>query len=110
MPTPSPTGSNGRDAKGRFAAGNRLARGNPEAQRVGKLRSKLIRAVSSRDIAEVVEGLVSKAKAGDTAAAKLLLDRVLGPPVALDILERIEQIESTLADYEQQTRASDYVH
>ncbi len=102
MSTPSPTGSNGRDSRGRFKPGNKVARGNPEAQRVGKLRSKLINSVSEKDIAEVVAGLVKKARSGDTAAAKLLLDRVLGPPVVLDVLERLAEVESKLASYESQ--------
>jgi len=110
MSSPSPTGSNGRDGLGRFKLGNKIAHGNPEAQRIGKLRSKLIRAVTEKDIAEVVAGLVQKAKSGDIAAAKLLLDRVLGPPVSLDVFERLAEIERKLASYENQQPEGHHVH
>jgi hypothetical protein len=90
----APTG--GRDARGRFAPGNRFAKGNPQAARVGRLRSELIESVKIKDMAEIVASLVERAKAGDTAAAKLLLDRVLGPALAIDVLERIEIIEAAI--------------
>jgi hypothetical protein len=84
MPTvaednPSTTGDNGRDTKGKFAPGNKLAQGNPFARKVAQLRSALISAVSTEDVTAVIQKLVLLAKCGDIPAAKVLLDRVLGP-------------------------------
>ncbi len=90
---PSPNGSNGRDGSGRFAAGNAGGPGNPYAQRVGKLRSALLDAVNEDDLRGVIAALVEKAKDGNVAAAKILFNRCLGPPIASDILERIEALE-----------------
>jgi hypothetical protein len=98
-----PTASNGqpaaqeaRDPRGRFAPGNRAAKGNPLAKKAAQLRGALLRAVSSGDLRIVVKELVRQAKAGDVQAAKLLLDRTLGPAVPVDLLERIERVENIL--------------
>lgn len=66
------------DARGRFATGNKAGRGNPHHRRLAELREKMLERVTPDDIAAVVEALVNKANAGDTAATKLLLDRVFG--------------------------------
>ncbi len=49
-------------------------------------------------MAEIVEKLVEKAKTGDLAAIKLLLDRTLGPAVEMDILARLEALEERLIE------------
>ena len=99
MPSPpSPTAGNGRGAGGRFGPGNRCARGNPHARRVARLRAELLRAVTPQDLRDVVAALLARAKAGEVAAVKELLQRLLGPPVELDLLERIEALEQRLAD------------
>ena len=95
---PSTTASNGRAAGGRFGSGNKFARGNPHARRVARLRAELLRAVRPEDLREVVVALLTQAKAGDVAAAKELLQRLLGPPVELDLLERLEALERHLAE------------
>ena len=91
--TPSTTGSNGRGEGGRFGPGNKYARGNPHARRVARLRAELLRAVTPADLRDVALALLTQAKAGDVAAAKELLQRLLGPPVELDLLERLETLE-----------------
>lgn len=90
---PSPNGSNGRGNRGRFALGNKGGPGNPYASAVGKLRAALLRAVSEKDLAAVARALVDKAKAGDLAAIRELLDRILGRPIEADLLERLEALE-----------------
>lgn len=76
---PSPSGGDGgRDGRGRFATGNTASRGNPHAQAVGRLRAALLGAVTPDDLSEIVVALVAKAKAGDVAAAREVLDRCLG--------------------------------
>ena len=95
---PLPNGANGRDAAGRFAKGNAGGPGNPNAKRVAALRSALLAAVTEEDIQEVVEALVREAKSGNVQATRELLSRVLGPPDAVDLLERIEGLEELLRD------------
>lgn len=74
----SSNGNGDHDNRGRFAAGNMAGKGNPHHRRVAELRAKMLERVTPDDVSAVVEALVSKAKAGDTAAIKLLLDRVIG--------------------------------
>jgi len=96
--SPSPTGANGkgRDAHGRFASGNKSAKGNPLAKKVGQLRSAAISAVSVADMRAIFKSLVKQAKQGDVAAAKEVLTRCLGKPTEIDLLERLEQLEAML--------------
>ncbi len=96
--SPSPNGSNGRDASGRFVRGNSGGPGNPHAAKVGKLRSALLKAVTQKRMAAVVAALVREAEAGNVTAIRELLDRVLGKPVEADLIERIEQLEQRLAE------------
>jgi len=85
-----------RDKNGRFVKGNSGGPGNPFAARIGRLRSVLIDAVTEEDMRETIRAVVEAARGGDLAAAKLLFDRVLGPPVEADLIERIEGIEEAL--------------
>src|SRR4051812_46143730 len=98
---PSTTGSNGRGKGGRFGPGNKYARGNPHARRVARLRAELLRAITPADVRDVALALLNQAKAGDVAAAKELLQRLLGPPVELDLLERLEALERHMAAVEE---------
>jgi hypothetical protein len=52
--------------------------GSEVAQWMARLRAALFEAVTEDDIREIAAGLVRKAKAGDLAAAKLLMTYVLG--------------------------------
>jgi len=75
----------GRDAQGRFRTGNRGGPGNPFARRVAALRQAMYQAVREEDVQAITEALVEKAKAGEVAAAKLVLSYVIGkPPEAVD--------------------------
>ncbi len=82
-----------RDAKGRFQAGNRAGKGNPYIQRVATLRKALYECVTPEDMRALIDVLKKKALDGDVKAITLLLDRVLGPSVALDVWERLEKLE-----------------
>ncbi len=75
---PSPNGSNGRGAGGRFTKGNPGGPGNPHARHVAAIRSVLMSAVSDDDLVQMVRALVKKAKGGDVLAAREVLDRMLG--------------------------------
>jgi len=48
---------------------------------VARLRSALLDAVGENGLADIVQGMISAAKGGDVAAAKLLLSYLLGKPV-----------------------------
>ena len=95
--SPSTTGPNGRGPRGRFGPGNRSGRGNPHSRRVALLRTALLRAVTPEDLRDVAIALLAQAKAGDVAAARELMQRLLGPPVELDLIERIESLERGVA-------------
>lgn len=70
--------TNGRTARGHFAKGNPGGPGNPYARRTAALRSALLDAVTEKDIHAAVRALISKAKSGDIAAIRELLNRLLG--------------------------------
>ena len=81
---------------GRFVPGNSGGPGNPYGRRVAELRSAILEAVTPESLRGIVNGLVTAAQGGDVAAAKLVLSYTLGPPVAADIVERIEALEQRL--------------
>src|SRR5437773_3339300 len=70
----------GRDVHGRFRKGNPGGPGNPFARKVAALRQALLDSVSEQDLKDVVEVLKLKARQGDTAAIKLLLQYCVGKP------------------------------
>jgi hypothetical protein len=94
--SPSLTGLNGRIPQGKFGPGNKCAKGNPFAKRVARLQSALFKSVSPMDLREVVAALLASAKNGDVAAAKELLLRLLGPPESVDLMERLDALESKI--------------
>jgi hypothetical protein len=74
----------GRDAGGRFAVGNSGGPGaiaHERTKRARALRQALHDAVTPEDMAAVARALIDKAKAGDVAAARELLDRIIGRPL-----------------------------
>ena len=78
---PEAPSADGRDGRtGRFLAGNRAGRGNPQARRVAALRAVLLREVTGDDLRAVVRALIDKAKRGDVAAIREVLDRAVGKP------------------------------
>ena len=78
---PSPNASIGRTSTGRFAPGNRGGPGNPFAQRVARLRSTLLESVTDDDLKAIVQAVVCKAKSGDMAAVRVILDYCVGKPL-----------------------------
>ena len=77
----STNGTSGRTSTGQFAKGNPGGPGNPYARRVARLRATLLDAVGENGLADIVQGMITAAKGGDVAAAKLLLSYLLGKPV-----------------------------
>ena len=93
--TPLPNGSSGdaRNSAGRFAPGNPGGPGNPYARRVAALRSMLLDAATADDLRSMVRSLLKKAKAGDVAAARLVLAYTIGPPLAATEPDRLDEHE-----------------
>lgn len=90
----------GRDAGGRFARGNGGGPGNPFASEVGKRRARLMKEIRAKDISQAVkvmrEVMVGGKDSDRLAAARLLLDRAIGPIVEADLIARIENLETRL--------------
>ena len=79
-------GPDGRHPDGRFAPGNRIARGNPIHRRMAHLRSALLDAATAEDVRAVAAKLAELARQGDVAAAKVWLEHTVGkPPAALEL-------------------------
>lgn len=95
------------DSRGRFAKGNKAGKGNPHHRRVAELRAKMLERVTPDDIVAVVETLVNKAKSGDTAAIKLLLDRVFGRIADHDAAEAGERAELEAVRRDQEREAAE---
>jgi len=88
-----------RDQSGRFATGNRAAAGRRRpSDAIARAREAVVNAASPADLVAIVESLVDQAKSGNVGAAREILNRVLGPPLPYDIVERIEQLEARLAE------------
>jgi hypothetical protein len=82
-----------RDKRGRFAAGNKAARGNPFNRRLAAMRQVLLDTIDEAKLRALVEALHAQALAGDVAAARTLLAYVVGKPAASvdpDALDRDE--------------------
>ena len=93
--TDQPIG-NGRDPRGRFAHGNAGGPGNPHAAKVTKLRSALLDAVTEEDVRQILAALIQEAKSGNVAAMREFFNRCLGQAEAVDVLERLGELESLL--------------
>jgi hypothetical protein len=83
----------GHDQRGRFTKGNPGGHGNPFARQVAALRSALLAAVTTDDIAAVARALLARAKEGDVPAAKLLLAYSLGKPAPVPEPDRLDHDE-----------------
>ena len=95
---PSTTGDSGRLSNGRFGAGNRFGRGNPLARRACRLRAELFRTTTPADIRDIALRMIEKAKDGDSTAAKLLLDRLFGPPESFETQQRVSELEQRVGE------------
>jgi len=83
-----------RDKKGRFLKGCPGGPGRPKVKlTTNDWRELLQQAITTDDFAAVVRTLIVRAKEGDLKAIQELFDRTLGPPVAMDVLERLDALE-----------------
>lgn len=58
--------------------------GNPKGKTPGSGELQRLRASIAADVPDILKGLVTAAKAGDTQAARLILERVLPPVKAIE--------------------------
>lgn len=80
------TGSDGRDGRGLFAPGNKIAKGNVMARRMAELRQVALDTETPEQVSEVFVRLRELALEGDVAAAKTYLTFTIGrPPQALEL-------------------------
>jgi hypothetical protein len=90
------TGADGARIGGRFAPGTS---GNPKGRPPGAGEVVKLRAAIAKHVPAIVEKLVEQAKAGDAAAARILLERVLPPVKATEQPVPIDMpTEGTLTD------------
>ncbi len=85
--------------------------GNPNAARVGKNRARLYEIIRAADIELAVKTMREVMRSGKDsdrlAAARLLLDRALGPIAALDIEERLAEVERLAAELQHESKCSE---
>ena len=53
--------------------------------------------VTPADLRDVVAALLTAAKGGDVAAARELMQRLLGPPEAIDLTARLDALEQQIS-------------
>jgi hypothetical protein len=94
---PAPPGGTGRDANGRFTAGNKYGPGNPFARQTAQLRKALLEVVTPEEMRQVAFTLLLRAKTGNLAAIKLLFQYVIGKPAEGVDPDRLEVEEWKLA-------------
>ena len=85
--------NNGRDTRGRFRPGNKVAKGHGSTAKSALWRVAFSKAVSPADVEYVAKRLVKSARAGERWAIELLLDRVLGKPGSFEALELVAKVE-----------------
>ena len=102
------TNASGRSQGGQFAPGNKLGRGNPHAQRHYRYGQLFAEAVSDEDFKQIVRTVVKFAMAGDTTAAKIVLDRLMGriPEAPRDGGFGPAEVAEALLDAREKIRAS----
>jgi hypothetical protein len=83
LDNPSPNGvpRDGHDpVTGRFAPGNRVAKGNSIARRMHDLRQTILDATTAEQVAEVWDAVRKLALGGDVSAARLYIEQTIGQP------------------------------
>ena len=73
-------GSPGRDQRGRWIRGCAPGPGRPPAAREEAYREALQAAASPEDLGMVFGKVMERARAGDIAAARLVMQQLVGPP------------------------------
>ncbi len=88
-----------RDHMGRYAngnPGNPGGPGNPYVKKLAAIRAATIASISIEDVFEMVFAVTERAKKGDVRAFEVIMNRVLGAPVNLELLNELETIKSQM--------------
>ena len=107
-PEPSPATPNGdrlktdgRNPDGTFAKGNAGGPGNPNAADVARHRARFYQALRDSDVDRALKTIRSVMKRGKDAerlaAAREMLDRIIGKAIGQDLAERMDALEKALA-------------
>lgn len=106
---PSTTGSNGteqskasgtkpgQDNKGRFTAGNKFGKGNPDAKKMYEFRMRMLSRVTFVEFYDIIDSLINEAKGGDVFAIREILDRLIGKADAWSKLVELSQLADEMA-------------
>ena len=88
----------GRDEKGRFVKGWKGGTGNPHAAQVAKLRAALFAIPGLDDaIRQVfVKQALKAVEERDTRAARFVFEYLIGKPIEIDLMDRLDRIEEML--------------
>jgi hypothetical protein len=78
---PSNPALDGRDRLGRFEPGNAIGRGHVVNRKLSELRRVALAAETPEQVAGVIAKLRELAMDGDTAAAKIYVETMIGKPV-----------------------------
>lgn len=93
---PVPTGTSGRNEKGRFVPGNKFSTGRKRQENFRKLFD---RTISESDFIAVVQSLVNAAIGGDVQAIRLILVRCLGKePEHIELMQTKAKFHIYLPD------------
>jgi len=88
-----------RDQGGRFAKGGKPGPGRGHGNKVSAYRAAVFNAVSPEDAADVMRAMVEHAKQGDVSAARVVFERLLGAPEAMDVIEKLRMMEEAVREF-----------
>jgi hypothetical protein len=83
----------GRGSDGKFVKGNKGGPGNPFARKLAAMRRAFFAAVTKEDLAAIAQAMIEKAKAGDVAAARLVIQYTMGRPAEAVDPDRLDEME-----------------
>ena len=72
--------------------------GNPTGKPPGSGELQRLRAAIGEHVPEIIDQLVTAARAGDIQAARLILERVLPPVKAIELAQAVDMPPGTLTD------------
>lgn len=72
--------------------------GNPKGKKPGSGELQRLRASIASDVPDILAGLVTAAKGGDTQAAKLILERIFPAVKPIEQAQTLDLPEGTLTD------------
>ncbi len=103
-----------RHPDGRFKGGNKLAANRADSLEVRLMREfrrRTLKSISEEDITQIMTALLNQAvNKSDVPAAKELLNRLVGPPVSIDVLDRVSRLEEEVEEMRNQIGTHESSH